>query len=63
MEMIEETKKFEAAYLKSLADQFEANLKSLETRSLEQSLKETEDAFRDPILFLESIRKMQRQQQ
>ena len=63
MEMIEKTKKFEAIYLKSLEAQLEASLQSFETKSLEQSLKETEDTFRDPNLLIESIREMQRQQE
>jgi hypothetical protein len=63
MEMIEKTKKFEATYLKSLEDQLEASLKSFETKSLEQSLKETEESFRNPNLLIESIRKMQREQE
>jgi hypothetical protein len=63
MEMIEKTKKFEAIYFKSLEDQLEASLRSFETKSLEQSLKETEDTFRDPNLLIESIREMQRQQE
>ncbi len=34
MEMIEKTKTFEAVYLKSLADQLEASLRSFETKAL-----------------------------
>jgi hypothetical protein len=63
MEMIDKSKKFEAAYLKSLEDKLEASLKSFETKSLEQSLKETEETFRNPNLLIESIREMQRQQE
>jgi hypothetical protein len=63
MEMIEKTKKFETTYLKSLADKLEASLKSFETTSLEQSLKEIEDTFRNPNLLIDSIREMQRQQE
>jgi hypothetical protein len=63
MEMIEKTKKFEASYLKSLEDQLNASLKSFETKSLEQSLKETEETFRNPNLLIESIREMQREQE
>jgi hypothetical protein len=63
MEMIEETKKFEASYLKSLEEQLNASLKSFETKSLEQSLKETEESFRNPNLLTESIRDMQRHQE
>jgi hypothetical protein len=63
MEMIEKTKKFEAIYLKSLEDKLEASLKSFETKSLEQSLNETEESFRSPNVLIESIREMQRQQE
>jgi hypothetical protein len=55
MEMIEKTKNFEATYLKSLADKLETSLKSFETKSLEQSLKETEEAFRNPSLLIQTI--------
>ena len=61
--MIEKTKKFEATYLKSLEDQSEASLKSFLTKSLEQSITETEETFRNPSLLIKSIREMQRQQQ
>jgi hypothetical protein len=63
MEMIEKTKKFEATYLKSLKDQLYASLKSFETKSIEASLKETENTFRNPNLLIESIREMQREQE
>jgi hypothetical protein len=45
MEMIDKTKKFEATYLKSLEDQLNASLKSFETISLVQSLKEIEETI------------------
>ena len=61
--MIEKTKKFEATYLKSLEDQSEASLKSFLTKSLEQSITETEETFRNPNLLIESIREMHRQQE
>ena len=48
MEMIDKSKKFEATYLKSLADQLEASLRSFETKSIEQSLNETDESFRNP---------------
>jgi hypothetical protein len=48
MIMIDKTKKFKTAYLKSLEDKLEASLKSFETTSLEQSLKEIEETFRNP---------------
>jgi len=63
MEMIEKTKKLESAYLKNLEDQLNASLKSFETTSLEKSLKESEESFRNPNLLIESIREMQRQQE
>jgi hypothetical protein len=63
MEMIEKTKKFEAAYLKSVEDQLNASLKSFETKSLEKSLKETVESFRNPNLLIDSIRYMQRKQE
>ena len=63
MEMIEKTKNFEATYLKSLEDKLEASLKSIETKSLEQSLNETEEAFRNPNLLIESIQDEQRKQE
>jgi hypothetical protein len=63
MDLIEKTKKFEAAYLKSLEEHLEASLKSFEMTSLEQSLKETEETFRDPNLLIDSIREMLRQQE
>jgi hypothetical protein len=63
MEMIDKSKKFETTYLKSLEDQLEASLKSYETKSLEQSIKETEDTFRNPNLLIQSIREMPRKQE
>jgi len=63
MEMIDNTKKFETTYLKSLEDKLEASLKSFETISIEQRLKETEETFRNPNLLIESIRDMQCQQE
>jgi hypothetical protein len=63
MEMIDKTKKFEAMYLKSLDDKLNASMKSFETKSLEQSIKETEETFRNPNVLIESIREMQRKQE
>jgi hypothetical protein len=63
MEMIDKTKKFETTYLKSLEDKLNALLKSFETKSLEQSLKKTEETFRNPNLLIESIREMQHLQE
>jgi hypothetical protein len=63
MEMIDKTKTFESTYLKSLEDKLNASLKSFETKSIELSLKETEESFRNPNLLIQSIRAMQRQQE
>jgi hypothetical protein len=63
MEMIDKTKAFEATYLKSLEDNLNASLKSFETKSLEQTLKETEESFRNPNLLIESIREIQLKQE
>jgi hypothetical protein len=58
LEMIDKTKQFEAKYLTSL------NAISVETnKTLEKEIKETEEAFRNPTLLIESIREMQRNQE
>jgi hypothetical protein len=62
MTMIQKTKKFEPTYLKSLADKLGESLRSFETKSIEQSLKETEETFRNTNLLIEIIRDMQCQQ-
>ena len=49
--------------MKSLEDNLNASLKSFETKSLEQSLIETEETFRNPNLVIESIRDIQRKQE
>ena len=49
--------------MKSLEDNLYASLESFETTSLEQRLKETEDAFRNPNLLIESIREIQLKQE
>jgi len=49
--------------LKSLEDQLNASLKSFETTSIEQSLNETEETFRNPNLLIDSIREIQRKQE
>jgi hypothetical protein len=55
--MIDKTKQLEATYLTSL------NAISVETnKTLELEIKETEEAFRNPTLLIESIREMQRKQ-
>jgi hypothetical protein len=61
MEMIDKTKTFEATYLKSIEDKLNVSQKSFE--SIEQSLKETEELFRNPNLLILSMREMQRKQE
>ena len=61
--MIDKTKKLEATFMKSLKEKFEASLKSFETTSLAQSLKDTEESFRNPNLLIKSIREKQRKQE
>jgi hypothetical protein len=58
LEMIDKTKQLEAKYLTSL------NAISVETnKTLEIEIKETEEAFRNPTLLIESIKEMQRNQE
>jgi hypothetical protein len=58
--MIDETKKYEAMYLKNLKEYF-----SLfnTTKSLENEMTKLEDTFRDPNLLIETIREMQQKQE
>jgi hypothetical protein len=62
MDMIDKTKKMESTYLKCLEDKLAAPLKSFETKSLQDSLKETADKFRNPNIMTESVLELQRQQ-
>jgi hypothetical protein len=58
LEMIDKTKQLEAKYLTSL------NAISVETnKTLELEIKETEEAFRNPTILIESIREMQCKQE
>jgi len=58
LEMIDKTKQLEAKYLTSL------NAISVESnKTLDIEIKETEEAFRNPTLLIESIREMQRKQE
>jgi hypothetical protein len=58
LEMIDKTKQLEAKYLTSLnAISYETN------KTLEIEIKETEEAFRNPTLLIESIREMQCKQE
>ena len=58
LEMIDQTKKYEVEYLKSLNEKLDASLKSLEIKSLENELKGMEDTFRDPKILLGEIREI-----
>jgi hypothetical protein len=58
LEMIDKTKQLEAKYLTSL------NAISVESnKTLDLEIKETEEAFRNPTLLIESIREIQRKQE
>ncbi len=52
MNMIEETKEFEASYLKSLNENINSRL---EIKSIDQDLKEVEQIFRDPQLLIQKF--------
>jgi hypothetical protein len=53
--MIEQTKKFEASYLKSLNEKLDAPLKSFNKKSIDDDFVQIEELLRDPNLLLESI--------
>jgi hypothetical protein len=55
MEMIEQTKTFEASYLKSLNESLESKLKSFDNKSLDEDLNEIEQAFRNPNVSIQEI--------
>jgi len=57
--MIAETNKYEAAYLERLSKNLHVALNSFDAKSLEDELKKSEEAFRDPFLLQESIQEMQ----
>ena len=64
MEMIEQTKEFEATYLKSLKKNLETlSINSFELNAYDDDLKEVEETFRDPNLRIESIQEVQRTKQ
>jgi hypothetical protein len=58
MEMIENTKKFEALYFKSLDENLTGFLKSFEIKSVEKELNDIEETFRDPNLLVETIQEL-----
>jgi hypothetical protein len=58
--MVDQTKKYEALYLRGLKERFS----SLdETQSLQIKLNQIEDTFRNPNILIESIREMQQKQE
>jgi hypothetical protein len=63
MEMIEQTKTFEASYLKSLNESLESKLKSFDNKSLDEDLNEIEQAFRNPNVVIASIQEIELKQQ
>ena len=63
IEMIEKTKEFQASYLKSIGEKYEASLNFFNAKTLGEDLKELEDTFRNPKLLIESIREAQIKQE
>jgi hypothetical protein len=54
--MIDETKKYEAMFLKNLKDRFQVNFSAFEkSKPLEGELNEIGELFRDPNLLIQSI--------
>jgi hypothetical protein len=54
--MIDDTKKYEKIYLKSLKEKLFANLSFDETKSMENQLNQIEETFRDPNLLIQTIK-------
>jgi hypothetical protein len=63
--MIDETKKYEAIYLKNLKEKLFENFSSSfdESQSIENELNQIEETFRDPNLLIKTIKQMQRKQE
>ncbi len=61
-EMIEKTKEFKASYLKNFNAKLEVSLKSLDTKSIEDELKQMKETFRNLNLLIEPIQDMQLKQ-
>ena len=59
--MIEQTKKCEAEYLKSLKENLLSSFD--ESKSLDKELEEIEEYFRNPNLLIQSIKDMQQRQE
>jgi hypothetical protein len=61
--MIDETKKYEAIYLKNLKEKLLENFSSsFESQSLGNELNQIEETFRDPYLLIETVKDMQQKQ-
>ena len=60
--MIEKTKEFKASYLKNFNAKLEVSLKSLDTKSIEDELKQMKETFRNLNLLIEPIQDMQLKQ-
>ncbi len=58
--MIQQTKKFEASYLRNIEDQFSS---FDETKSIQNDLNKIGEKFRDPNLLIETIKHMQQKQE
>jgi hypothetical protein len=58
--MIDETKKYEATFLKNIKENFSS---FDETKSIENDLNEIEEKFRDPNLLITTIKEMQQKQE
>jgi hypothetical protein len=56
--MIDETKKYEVIYFKSLREKLLDTLPIDQKRSLENELNEIEETFRNPNLLIETIKDM-----
>ena len=61
LEMIEQTKKCEAEYLKSLKENLLSSFG--DSKSLDKDLEEIEEYFRNPNLLIQSIKEMQQRQE
>ena len=56
--MIEQTKRFEASYLKSFLKESETFLKPFAIKNVDEKLNALEETFRDPNLLIGSIQVM-----
>ncbi len=61
LEMIEQTKKCEAEYLKSLKENLLSSFD--QSKSQDKELEEIEELFRNPNLLIQSIKEMQQRQE